>query len=92
VVYVQIATSRRAAVRCGATTGHECRTVRFVDGNQMRLSLSNTVAEGVEVQYRPNRQVITVIARNTSRGKIFNLTSAELVDLVQDPRLQLPKF
>ena len=92
VVYVQIATSRRTAVRCGATTGHECQTVRFMDGNQMRLSRSSTVAEGVEVQYRPNAQVITVIARNTSRGKTFDLTSAELVDLVQDPRLQLPKF
>ena len=92
VVYVQIATSRRTAVRCGATTGHECQTVRFMDGNQMRLSLSSTVAEGVEVQYRPNEQVITVIARNTTRAKTFDLTSAELVDLVQDPRLQLPKF
>ena len=69
-----------------------CQTARFTDGNQMRLSLSHTVAEGVEVQYRPNRQVITIIGRNTSRGKPFNLTSAELVDLVQDPRLQLPKF
>ncbi|HSU34493.1 MAG TPA: sigma factor-like helix-turn-helix DNA-binding protein [Propionibacteriaceae bacterium] len=92
VVYVQIATSRQTAVRCGATTGHECQTVRFMNGNQMRLSLSNTVAEGVEVQYRPSGQVITVVARNTARGKTFPLTSAELVELVQDPRLQLPKF
>jgi hypothetical protein len=92
VVYVQIATSRQAAVRCGATTGHDCQTVRFMNGNQMRLSLSNTVNEGVEVQYRPSGQVITVIARNTTRGKTFDLTSAELVELVQDPRLQLPKF
>ena len=92
VVYVQIATSRQTAVRCGATTGHECQTVRFMNGNQMRLSLSNTVAEGVEVQYRPSGQVITVIARNTTRAKTFDLTSAELVELVQDPRLQLPKF
>jgi DNA-directed RNA polymerase specialized sigma24 family protein len=92
VVYVQIATSRQAAVRCGATTGHDCQTVRFMDGNEMRLSLSNTVNEGVEVQYRPSGQVITVIARNTTRGKTFDLTSAELVELVQDPRLRLPKF
>lgn len=92
VVYVQIATSRRTAVRCGATTAQECQTVRFMDGNQMQVSLSSTVAEGVEVQYRPNGQVITVIARNTTRAKTFDLTSAELVELVQDPRLQLPKL
>ena len=89
-VYLQIATSRQTAVRCGATTGHECRSVQFIDGNQMQLSLSNTVAEGVEVQYRPNTQVITVIARNTTRGTPFALTSAELVRLVKDPRLRLP--
>jgi hypothetical protein len=58
----------------------------------MQLSLSNTVTEGVEVQYRPSGQVITVIARNTTGGKTFDVTSAELVELVQDPRLQLPKF
>jgi DNA-directed RNA polymerase specialized sigma24 family protein len=90
VVYLQIATSRRTAVRCGATTGHECQSVRFMDGNQMLLSLSNTVAEGLEVQYRPTTQVITVIARNTTRGKTFELTSADLLGLVQDPRLRLP--
>ena len=53
-VYVQIATSRSTALRCGETTGHVCDSIRFMDGNRMRVSRSTLVAEGLEVQYRPN--------------------------------------
>jgi hypothetical protein len=35
--------------------------------------------------------VITVIARNTQRGQILDITSGDLIKLVQDDRLHLPK-
>ena len=90
-VYVQIATSQRYAVRCGATTGHVCLSQRFMDGNRFHLT-STSVREGVEVQYNPNGdQVITAIARNTTKGQVLELSSSDLIDLVQDPRLRLPE-
>ena len=90
-VYVQIATSRRYAVRCGVTTGHPCLSQRFMDGNRFHLT-STSVREGVEVQYSPNGdQVITAIARNTTKGQVLELTTSDLMDLVQDPRLRLPE-
>ena len=91
-VYVQIATSRRTAVRCGETTRKACTSILFMDGNRMTVS-GTTVTEGMEVQYRPkDDQVITVIARNTTRGKTFDLISGDLVKLVMDPRLRLPEL
>ena len=90
-VYVQIATSQRYAVQCGATTGHVCVSQRFMDGNRFHLT-STSVRQGVEVQYSPNGdQVITAIARNTTRGQVLELSTADLIDLVQDPRLRLPE-
>ena len=89
-VYVQIATSQRYAVRCGATTRHPCLSQRFMDGNRFQLT-ATSVREGVEVQYNPNGdQVITAIARNTTKGKVLELSTSDLIDLVQDPRLRLP--
>jgi hypothetical protein len=91
-VYVQIATSRRTAVRCGETTRNACTSTLFMDGNRMTIS-GTTVSEGIEVQYRPTEdEVITVIARNTTRGKTLDLISGDLVKLVQDPRLRLPEL
>ena len=90
-VYVQIATAQRYAVRCGATTGHQCLTQRFMDGNRFHLT-STSVRQGIEVQYNPNGdQVITAIARNTSKGRVLDLSTSDLIDLVQDPRLRLPE-
>ena len=46
----------------------------------------------MEVQYKPNGdQVITAIARNTSKGRVLDLSTSDLIDLVQDPRLRLPE-
>ncbi len=91
-VYVQIATSRRTAVRCGETTRTACTSTLFMDGYRMTIS-GTTVSEGIEVQYRPTEdEVITVIARNTTRGKTLDLISGDLVKLVQDPRLRLPEL
>ena len=90
-VYVQIATSQRYAVRCGATTGHQCLSQRFMDGNRFHLT-STSVRQGVEVQYNPNGdQVITAIARNTTKGQGPRAVDSDLIDLVQDPRLRLPE-
>ena len=91
VVYLQIATNRRLAVRCGETTGEVCQRQKFLSGNFFTLSQSTSVGEGMEVQYRPaGREVITVIARNTTKGQSYDIPRADLIRLVQDPRLKLP--
>ena len=91
-VFVQIATSRSTALRCGEATGHLCDSIRFMDGNRMRVTRSTIVSEGLEVQYRPNgTEVITIIARNSGDGKTLDLSAADLHELIQDPRLKLPE-
>jgi hypothetical protein len=78
-------------VRCGATTNQQCTAVRFMDGNLFRLSDSATVFRGIEVQYNPTGdEVITAIARNTQRGQVLEVSTGDLVKLLQDPRLRLP--
>jgi hypothetical protein len=90
-VYLQIATSRRSAVRCGATTGQQCLQFHFMDGNSYLLTDSTLADGGIEVQYRPNgNEVVTVIARNTQRGRALQISRADLIKLVQDERLHLP--
>jgi DNA-directed RNA polymerase specialized sigma24 family protein len=90
-VYLQIATSRKFAVRCGATTHQQCSRMKFMDGNFFLLSESTVVRNGIEVQYSPSGQeVITVIAQNTQRGKVLDISRGDLIKLVQDERLHLP--
>jgi DNA-directed RNA polymerase specialized sigma24 family protein len=91
-VYLQIATSRRFAVRCGATTHQHCLRFFFMDGNSYLVTDSGLSDGGIEVQYSPTGdEVITVIARNTRRGKILDIGTGDLIKLVQDDRLRLPK-
>ena len=91
-VYVQVATSRKFAVRCGATTGQKCMFIRFMDGNSYLLTDSTLADGGIELQHSPKGdEVITVIARNTQRGQILEISTGELIKLVQDERLRLPK-
>jgi DNA-directed RNA polymerase specialized sigma24 family protein len=91
-VYLQIATSRKFAVRCGATTDQQCSRMKFMDGNFFLLSESTVVRSGIEVQYSPSgEEVITVIARNTQRGKVLDISRGDLIKLVQDERLHLPQ-
>ena len=91
-VYLQVATSRKFAVRCGATTHQECLGFRFMDGNSYLMTDSTLQRRGIEVQYSPNGdEVITVIARNTQRGKILEISRGDLIKLVQDERILLPK-
>jgi hypothetical protein len=90
-VYVQVATGYDTAVRCGAVTGGRCEGQRFMNGNRFTLSTTTQIERGIEVQHRPEGdQVITVVARNTRRGKALDVTRADLIELVQDPRLRLP--
>ena len=91
-VYLQVATSRKFAVRCGATTGQQCMFVRFMDGNSYLMTDSTLKGGGIEVQHNPRGdEVITVIARNTQRGQMLEISSGDLIKLVQDKRLHLPK-
>jgi len=91
-VYVQIATSRKFAVHCGTTTHQHCLALRFMDGNRFLLTDSTVSNRGIEVQYSPSGdEVITVIAHNTQRGQVLDVGTGDLIRLVQDPRLHLPK-
>jgi DNA-directed RNA polymerase specialized sigma24 family protein len=91
-VYLQVATSRKFAVRCGATTGQKCMFIRFMDGNSYLMTDSTLKGRGIEVQHNPRGdEVITVIARNTQRGQMLEISSGDLIKLVQDERLHLPK-
>jgi DNA-directed RNA polymerase specialized sigma24 family protein len=91
-VYLQVATSRKFALRCGASTHQECLSLRLMDGNSYLVTDSTLRRRGIEVQYSPNGdEVITVIARNTQRGQILEISSGDLIKLVQDERIHLPK-
>ncbi len=90
-IYLQIATSRKSAVRCGATTHQKCLGFRSMDGNSYLLTDSTLADGGIEVQYSPEGdEVITIIARNTQRGRVLEISSGDLIKLVQDDRLRLP--
>ncbi|HET9873537.1 MAG TPA: hypothetical protein VFP89_13210 [Propionibacteriaceae bacterium] len=90
-VFVQVATADSFAPRCGQLTGQRCVSMRFMDGNRFTMTETTRVAEGIEVQYSPQGTfVITAVARNTSGGAEMDVTRADLVTLVQDPRLRLP--
>ncbi|HET9648275.1 MAG TPA: hypothetical protein VFP34_08600 [Microlunatus sp.] len=91
-VYLQIATSRRAAVGCGDSTGQRCQAITFMNGNRFLIGGTNTGSGGVEVQYYADVDaVITVAAKNSGSGKRLDLGSADLVQLVSDTRLRLPQ-
>lgn len=90
-VYVQVASGYDTAVRCGEVTRTRCEGQRFMNGNRFTLSTTTQIARGIEVQHRPDGdQVVTVVARNTTRGAVLDVTRADLIELVQDPRLRLP--
>jgi DNA-directed RNA polymerase specialized sigma24 family protein len=90
-IYLQIATSRKSAIRCGATTHQKCLGFRSMDGNSYLLTDSTLADGGIEVQYSPKGdEVITIIARNTQRGRVLEISSGDLIKLVQDDRLRLP--
>lgn len=91
--FVQIATDRQAAARCGQTTGQECRELRLMDGNRFLLTQTTKAYEGIEVQYRPyDDQVITVVVRNVGGGRPLEIDRSQVLELVLDKRLRLPQL
>ena len=63
-----------------------------LDGNTYLLTDSTLADGGIEVQYSPSgHEVVTVIARNTQRGQILEISRGDLIKLVQDERLHLPR-
>jgi DNA-directed RNA polymerase specialized sigma24 family protein len=91
-VYMQVATGRKFAVRCGATTHQKCLSFPSMDGNSYLMTDSTLADGGIEIQYSPKGdEVITVIARNTQGGQILQISTGDLIKLVQDERLRLPK-
>ena len=92
-VYVQIATSRAYAPRCGEATQNSCTSIRFLDGNRFILSDALDTADGLEGQYRPNgTDVITVVVRDVGPGEPKRVDRAQLVSMLQDERLKLPEL
>ena len=91
LVYVQVASDRRFAIRCGDLTGQRCVSQRFLDGNRFSLTETTYAAEGLEVQFAPNgTEVVTVVARNTTKGRALDISRGDLIKVVQDSRLRLP--
>ena len=63
-----------------------------MDGNSYLMTDSTLADGGIEVQFNATGdEVITVIARNTQRGQILKISTGDLIKLVQDERLRLPK-
>jgi DNA-directed RNA polymerase specialized sigma24 family protein len=91
VIYVQVASSDNLAIPCGEMTGQQCVSQRFLDGNRYQLTETTYATEGLEVQYAPNgTEVVTVVARDTTRGLSLAISRGQLIKLVQDSRLRLP--
>ena len=91
-IYLQIATSRQYAVPCGQRTDRTCMVMRFMDGNVFTFTDTDRAAGGIEVQYSPyGNEVITVVARNMMGGTALEVDRSDLMALVQDKRLHLPR-
>jgi len=91
LVYVQVASDRKLAIRCGDLTGQRCISQRFLDGNRFSLTETTYASEGLEVQFAPTgTEVVTVVARNTTKGRALNISRGDLIKVVQDSRLRLP--
>jgi hypothetical protein len=90
-IYLQVATSRDRAIRCGLLTHQECVSQRFLSGNRDALTETTYPTEGVEVQYSADgTEVVTLVARDVTNGRTLDIGRGDLIELVQDPRLRLP--
>jgi hypothetical protein len=91
MIYVQVATDGDQAILCGEMTGQHCVSQRFLDGNRYQLTETTYAAEGLEVQYAPNgTEVVTVVARDSTKGRSLQTSRGDLIKLVQDSHLRLP--
>lgn len=91
VVYLQVATARERAIRCGLLTQQRCVSQRFLSGNRYALTETTDPTEGIEVQYSADgTEVVTIAARNAIPGRTLDITRGDLIKLAQDSRLRLP--
>jgi hypothetical protein len=91
-VYLQIATDLEYADKCGKRTKQRCEVFQSMDGNEYLVGGTSTSSGGVEVQFvAAEDRVITVVARDTSAGKKLVIDSGDLIELVGDSRLRLPR-
>ena len=92
-VFVQIATSREKAVRCGALTKQKCIRQQMMDFNFFTMTESSDSRQGVEVQYRPaGTYVVTIVVRDPTEGTPLVVDRGAVLELIQDPRFVLPKI
>ena len=92
VIYVQIASDDNLATPCGELTRQDCFSHRFMDGNSYTLTETSYATEGLEVQFTPNwPEVVTVVARDSGKGPSRNISRGDLIKVVQDSRLRLPR-
>ncbi len=89
-IYVQIASSREFAVRCGARTDQSCVRQRFMSGNWYTLTETSSAVEGIEAQFTPYDEVITIVASDSGEGKALPIDRGQLMEMIEDPRLRLP--
>ena len=90
-IFLQVATSRQYALRCGELTHNRCTRQNFLDGFTYNLTETSNPAQGIEVQLSLGAVgVITVAARNSKPGRTLDVTRADLMALATDPRLRLP--
>ena len=90
-VYLQFATSRRSAVRCGETDRGNCHSRRswrrFLQPHQ-----SANVTDGMEVQYRPTGPGDHRDRPEHGEGHSPAIPRGNLIPLLEDPRLKLPEI
>ena len=92
VVYLQVATARERAIRCGLLTQQRCVSQRFLSGNRYTLTETTYPTEGIEVQYSADgTQAVTIVARDATKGRTLDIARSDLIKLVQDSRLRLPR-
>jgi hypothetical protein len=91
MIYLQVATGRERAIRCGLLTQQPCVSQRFPSGNRYTLTETTYPTEGIEVQYSADgTQVVTIVARDAMTGRTLDIARGDLIKLVQDSRLRLP--
>ena len=91
VIFLQVATGRERAIRCGLLTQQRCVSQQFLSGNSYTLTETTYPTEGIEVQHSADGiQVVTVVARDAMKGRTLDIARGDLIELVDDSRLRLP--
>jgi len=90
-VFVQVARTRDDALPCGTITGHRCVRQRLADGQELSMTTTDGMRDGIEIQHSPDgTYVIPLAARNIRGGRAPEVTYGDLIAVAQDPRLRPP--